>query len=260
MARPKLGISMLYCLGEPFRKMVYRLGELSAKYIEVVDDGFHELDNRRVSVLREIGVSRGLKYSLHAPFADVNIASPSYRLRRAMLKRLEQSIRHARALDAYVWVFHPGVKTGISSFYPGVDWLQNLKSIQALSKTARDCGVNIAIENVPEPYPGLMKSVKDFEEFYAQFSGDVGMVLDVGHSNVNGQTESFIRAFSGKIVHMHLSDNDGGSDQHLGIGHGNVDWNRLARLMKNIAYDKTAVIECVEHVDESLERLRQLFV
>jgi len=260
VARPKFGISMLYCLGEPFRKMVDRLAETSAEYVEVVDDGFHELDNRRVSVLREIGVSHGLKYSVHAPFADVNIASPSYRLRRVMLKRLEQSIRHARALDAYVWVFHPGLKTGISSFYPGVDWLQNLKSIQALSKIAGDCGVNIAIENVPEPYPGLMKSVKDFEEFYAQFSGDVGMVLDVGHSNVNGQTESFIRAFSDKIVHMHLSDNDGGSDQHLGIGHGDVDWNRLAGLMKNMEYDKTAVIECVEHVEESLERLRQLFV
>jgi sugar phosphate isomerase/epimerase len=260
MVTPKLGLSMLYCLGETFQKMTDRLIETTTQYIEIVDDGFHELNRQRVDVLKEIGVSQGLKYSVHAPFADVNIASPSSSLRRAMMRRLQRSIMHAQALDAYVWVFHPGTKTGISSFYPGVDWLQNLNSVQSLAKVAEESGVTIAIENVPEPYPGLMKSVKDFEEFYAQFRGDMGMVLDVGHSNVNGQTESFIRAFSDKIVHIHLSDNDGSGDQHLGIGQGTIDWGRLAALMREISYDKAAVVESVERVDESLLKLKRLFV
>ena len=259
MVRPKIGLSMLYCFGEPFQKMTERLTETGTKYIEIVDDGVHELNKQRVAVLKQIGASHGLKYSVHAPFADVNIASLSSNLRRAMLKRLEQSIMHSQALDAYIWVFHPGTKTGISSFYPGMEWLQNLKSIQTIVKTANEYGIRIAIENVPEPYPGLMKSVDDFKEFYSQFKGDLKMVLDVGHSNVNGQTEGLFTTFRHKIVHMHLSDNDGTSDQHLGIGRGTIDWDRLANMMKKTAYEGTAIVESTEQIDESLQKLKQLF-
>ncbi len=259
MALPKLGLSMLYCLGEPFQEMIDRLTKAEVEYVEIVDDGFHALNKRRVSVLRDVGVSRGLRYSVHAPFADVNIASPSAHMLKTMVKRLEQSIMHTQALDAYMWVFHPGAKTGISSFYPGMDWLQNLKTARALAKIAREYGVKIAVENVPEPYPFLMKSVEDFERFFAQVNEDIGMVLDVGHSNVNGQTEHFLNTFADRIVHLHLSDNDGKSDQHLGIGYGTVDWNSIANLLKKLPYNGTLVIESVERVEESLQKLKQLF-
>jgi sugar phosphate isomerase/epimerase len=238
--------------------MTRRLISVQAEHVEIVDDGSHTLNMRRVAALNDIGVSQGLKYSVHAPFADVNISSPSRPLLRAMLKRLQQSIMHSQALDACVWVFHPGMKTGISSFYPGMDWVQNLKSAQALAETSKEYGVDIAIENVPEPYPCLMKSVKDFESFYAQTNEDIGIVLDVGHANINGQTESFLRTFKDRIVQLHVSDNDGKSDQHLGIGRGTVDWRGLVNLLRELACNKTVVIESVEHVEESLQKLKQL--
>jgi sugar phosphate isomerase/epimerase len=68
---------MLYCLGEPFYKMSKQVTEIQAEYVEIVDDGFHTLNKQRVATLNDIGVSGGLKYSVHAPFADVNISSPS---------------------------------------------------------------------------------------------------------------------------------------------------------------------------------------
>jgi sugar phosphate isomerase/epimerase len=176
------------------------------------------------------------------------------------MKRLEQSIVYARALDAYVWVFHPGIKTGISMFNPSMDWVQNLKAAETLARIGDKQGVMVAIENTPEPYPSLMKNVSDFREFYADVHENIGLVLDVGHSNINGQTESFLNTFSDKIVHMHWSDNDGKSDQHLGIGHGTVEWGGIAGLMKEKRYDKTVVVESIEHVKESLQRLRHLFI
>ena len=151
MASPRVGVSMLYCLGEPFYKMSKHLTETQAEYVEIVDDGFHALNKQRVAALNDISVSKGLQYSVHAPFADVNISSSSKPLLRAMMKRLEQSIIHAQALDSYLWVFHPGMKTGISFFYPNMDWLQNLKSVQTLAKASKEYGVPVAIENVPEP-------------------------------------------------------------------------------------------------------------
>jgi sugar phosphate isomerase/epimerase len=223
-----------------------------------VDDGLHALNKKRVSILNEAGKSRGIEYTIHAPFADINIASLSKPLLNATLKRLKQSIAYTSALNAKVWVFHPGTQTGLSPFYPGTDWKQNIESIRALHKTAEKHGVNIAIENVPEPYPFVMKTVEDFTKFYKETNLNIGLVLDVGHAHLNGQIELFLKTFAGKIVHIHASDNMGETDQHLGIGYGKISWQQLAQTLKEIAYDKTVIIESVEHVEESLRKLKQL--
>jgi len=259
MTKPEIGLSMLYCLGKPFKTMTKCLLKAETSYIEIIDDGFHTLNRQRVSMLKSIGESCGLKYSVHAPFADINIASPSKPILKAMLERLEKSIAHAGDLNAYVWVFHPGLKTGVSMFYPGMGWLQNLKTASLLSEIANDYGVKIAIENVPEPYPFLMKSVEDFTKFYEEINEDIELVFDVGHANLNGQIEHFLTTFTSKIVHMHVHDNDGKDDQHLGIGYGNIDWKNTANLLKRISYDKVVIIESVEHIEESVRKLKQLF-
>lgn len=260
MVKPRIGLSMLYCLGEPFKKMTERLRKLETAHIEIVDEGFHALNRQRVSILKNIGASYGLSYSVHAPFADINIASPSKPILKAILKRLEKSIAYASALEAYTWVFHSGLKTGVSMFYPGMDWSQNMKTSRLLVKIAENYDVKIAIENTPEPYPFLMKSVEDFTKFYEEVDEAIGFVFDVGHANLNRQIERFLMVLADKIVHIHVSDNDGRSDQHLGIGYGNVDWNNVANLLRGISYDKIVIIESVEHVEEGMHELRQLLV
>ncbi|MDI6846902.1 MAG: sugar phosphate isomerase/epimerase family protein [Candidatus Bathyarchaeia archaeon] len=258
MVKPEIGLSMLYCLGETFQKMTGRLHKVETIYIELVDEGLHALNKRRVQVLKELADSYGLKYMVHAPFADINIASPSKPLLNVMLKRLKKSIINAGALNCQVWVFHPGLKTGISMFYPGMEWVQNLKTTRLLFRFASDHGVEVAIENVPEPYSFIMKSVEDFKRFYNEVNEDIGLVLDIGHANINGQIESFLTTFADKIVHMHAHDNYGKSDQHLGIGHGNINWKKTAVLIKSISYKGTVVVESIEHVEQSMSKLKRL--
>jgi sugar phosphate isomerase/epimerase len=259
VVKPKIGLSMLYCLSKSFKKMTENLTKLPTNYVEIIDDGSHTLNKQRVSTLSAIGKSYDLKYSMHAPFADINIASPSKSILKTTLKRLETSISYASDLDTYIWTFHPGLKTGISMFYPGMDWIQNQKTIRLLIKLASDYNVRIAIENVPEPFPFLMKSVNDFEKFYQEIGEDIGLIFDVGHANLNKQIERFLTVFADKIVHMHLHDNHGNHDQHLGIGYGNIDWKHFADTVKHIAYDKTVIVESVEHVEESIQKLKQMF-
>jgi len=260
MVKPKIGLSTLYCLGEPFKKMTERILKTDTTYIEIVDEGFHALNKRRVQILNELAASYGLKYTVHAPFADINIASPSKPLLNTTLKRLKKSILYASALNCQIWVFHPGLQTGISMFYPGKEWTRNLKTARLLFKFAKDHSVEAAIENVPEPFPFIMKSTEDFKRFYSEVNENIGLVLDIGHANINKQTELFLTTFADKIVHMHAHNNYGKSDQHLGIGHGNVNWEKVANLVREISYDKIITIESVEHVDESVHRLRRLLV
>jgi sugar phosphate isomerase/epimerase len=257
MVKPKIGLSTLFCLGEPFQKMTERILKAETAYIEIVDEGFHALNKRRAQVLNELAASYGLKYTVHAPFADINIASPSKPLLNTMLKRLKKSILYASALNCQIWVFHPGLKTGISMFYPGKEWTRNLKTSRLLFKFAKDHSVEAVIENVPEPFPFIMKSVEDFERFYSEVNENIGLVFDIGHANINKQTELFLTTFADKIVHMHAHDNYGKSDQHLGIGHGNVNWKKVARLLKRISYDNIVIIESVEHIKDGIHKLRR---
>lgn len=260
MAQIEFGISMLHCLGVPFKKMITYLESIDAQLIEIVDDGFHALNKKKVSILKEIAASYNLRFTVHSPFADVNIASPIKAIRALMLKRLKHSMVYANVLDAKLWVLHPGNKTGISMFYPGEDWKQNLNSIQFLNSLANDFGLKIAIENLPGKYGFIMKNPEDFIRLYQEDSSleDVGIVLDTGHSNLENQTESFLRKLSKKIVHIHVSDNMGEDDQHLGIGYGQIDWIQFSQTIHEIKYEKTIMVEAVEHLQESLDKMKEM--
>lgn len=89
MPKPKIGLSMLYCLSEPFDKMVKRLNKVETRYVEVLDEGFHALNKKRVTTLNQIAKSHSIEYTVHAPFADINIASPSKPILTASFKRLK---------------------------------------------------------------------------------------------------------------------------------------------------------------------------
>jgi len=256
MTGPHIGLSMLYCLAEPFHKMIKRIPETKMTYIEIVDDGLHTLDKKKVSTLKDLAQSYGLTYTIHAPFAGINVALQSKPLLNSTLKRMKESIIHASALSCKMWIFHPGLKTGISMFYPGKDWTGNMESIRLLFKFAKDYGVEAAIENVTEPF--VIKTAEDFKRFYKEIDEDIGLVLDTGHANINGELQDYLTEFADKIVHVHAHDNYGKTDQHLGIGFGNIDWRNAAKLLKRASYNRIVMIESVEHIDESIQRLGQL--
>jgi len=54
MAKPEIGLSMLYCLNEPFKSLLKRLREVNVKHIELPDEGLHALNKRRVKNLKEV--------------------------------------------------------------------------------------------------------------------------------------------------------------------------------------------------------------
>jgi len=257
--KPEIGLSMLFCLGEPFPSLLKHLREVDVRHVEIVDESSHALNSRRIKRLKKVAETHDLDFVVHAPFAGINIAVPSPVLRRTILKRLEKSIIYAGQLDCRLWLFHPGLQTGVSHFYPGRDWQVNLDSVRTLLKISRKEGVEIAIENVPEPFPFVMKNVQDFSRFYDELNDDIGIVLDVAHANLNHQIQDFVRQFPEKIVHMHVSDNDGAHDLHLGIGYGNIDWESVAKEIKKIKYGNVIMLESTEYVEESLQTLRKLF-
>jgi len=256
-----IGLSMLFCLGEPFSAMLKHLTEFDAAFVELVDESQHALNRKRVNALKKISGESGLEFTVHAPFADINIASPNPVLRRVMLKRLEKSLCYARQLHSRQWIFHSGWKSGVSEFYPTLDWHLNLRSVRSLLTTAKKLGVEISIENTPEPFHFLVKRMQDFALFYSELGSDadIGLTLDIGHANTNQQIFGFIEKFADKIVHVHISDNEGKYDSHKGIGFGKIDWKAVAKALKTINYKGIVMLESIDHMAESLQTTRQLF-
>jgi sugar phosphate isomerase/epimerase len=249
---------MLYTIGDPFERMVEEIPKTGARYVEVVDDGAHALDKERVLALKSVRDSYDVDYTVHAPFTGVNISLQDGALLNATMKRLQESIVNSAGLDCRLWVFHPGMKAGVSMFYPGMDWTMNLKSVRLLSKFASEHGVKTAIENIMEPF--VLKSVAEFKRFYSELNKDVGLALDTGHANLNGEVDSFLKELSDKLVHVHAQDNLGKVDQHLGIGYGSINWQSFASLLKKTSFDGIVILESVEHIEESMQKLKQLLL
>ena len=260
MPQPKIGISMLYTLGETFDKMLKRLTKTETRFAEIVDDGFHTLNEKRVVALNEKAKSQDITYTVHCPFADINIASPSKPMLKASMKRLKKSMEYAKKLNAELWILHPGLITGISPFYPGREWKQNIQSIKQLAASAKEYGLRVAIENLPKKYGSIMKTPEDFLMLYDETDFEIGIVLDVGHSNLENQTQHFIKKLPDRIWHFHLSDNIGEADQHLGIGYGKIDWNDFASKVKQMHFNGIIMLESVFNVEESFSSLKRLFI
>ncbi len=260
MSKPKVGVSMLYCLGEPFNRMVKRLGNMEAKYIEIVDDGTHDLNKTRIQQLREAAKSYGLTYSLHAPFADINIGSPAKPMLAAGIKRLKQSLANAHELDAKMWVFHPAQITGISQFYPDALFKQGCESIKELYAVAEEYGLNMGLENLPAKYGFLMNSPAEFQRFYKETGLPIGITLDLGHANLEGQIQLFFDQLADKIVHIHASNNHGEHDEHNGVADGNINYQDVIANLKRIGYDKTVLVESIRDVPQSIAELKRLLV
>lgn len=255
----RIGLSMLFCLGEPFQAVIKRLREFDVEHIEIVDEGPHALNSWRVSLLKEAIKGRSISLSVHAPFADINIASTSPIIRHAIMKRLKKSIRLSAQLNPECWVFHPGIKSAVSDALPNIDWKLNLKSTHELLKEARGNGLRIVIENVPEPFPFLLKRAEEFELFYeglGEDGQDLNIAFDVGHASINGQIDEFIEKFRDKIVHAHLHDNNGDIDSHLGIGFGKINWPKIIEGLKRVNYRGALVIESKSNIEESIRALR----
>jgi len=70
--------------------------------------------------------------------------------------------------------------------------------------------------------------------------------LDIPHAFTSGGMESvieYISTFREKIIHIHWHDNHGNKDEHLPIGAGLIDHEKVVKALKEIRYDRTITLE-----------------
>jgi len=88
--------------------------------------------------------------------------------------------------------------------------------------------VKIAVEVVPTLWGHQVgDTVVDFEQVFRTIDRPwLGLNLDYGHAQLNGNLEEFIEKLGHKIIYAHVQDTRGDLDEHLGYGMGVIDWQR----------------------------------
>ncbi|MDP6458612.1 MAG: sugar phosphate isomerase/epimerase family protein [Candidatus Bathyarchaeota archaeon] len=255
----EIAVSTLFCLNKPLEEVMPLILGAPTKFIELMDTGPHALSRSRVEAILEIKEAHGLEYAVHSPYTDVNIGANDPYVRETILERLESSIKYASDLGADRWIFHPGNTTALEWALPkGTAWSINIESVRRLVEYAKTLGVRAMIENLPEPFPFLMKSVEEFRRFYNQVGFKPPMVLDIAHAHIRGEELEFIRRFGDRIAHVHASDNQGDRDTHLRIGDGTVDWGKVMEALRESHFDGWVTIESHNAISESIRLLEDL--
>ncbi len=117
-------------------------------------------------------------------------------------------------------------------------WTLLRASLDALEGPARSRGVRIAIENLGKD------NFDTLERLFGLYAPSyLGLCYDSGHGNVAGTGLGRLDRVKGRLISVHLHDNDGSGDQHKLPFDGTIDWPRLARILAESSYRKPVSME-----------------
>jgi len=167
----------------------------------------------------------GLTCAVHLPFFDLRPGSLDPMILKASRERLLAAVKTAQAYNPAHFIAHLDYNAVTYSHFESA-WLENSLATweMVLDQTA---GTPLYLENVFELTPD--HHVRLLE----RLGGQAGACLDVGHWHCFARGErrrnltQWLTALDPFLGHLHLHDNDGSADQHLGLGLGAVPWERL---------------------------------
>ena len=199
----------------------------------------------------------GLKFvDSHAMFGPrLDLCTPLPHDRRIAVHRLNMTLEIIAYMGVDTITVHVGNNVRQPEQYRSVE--QNIDRIEDMLSqilpTAEKLGITVCIENIwfPTNTPEVLLGIKE------HFPTDaLGFCYDAGHANLcekgyfheNGGAHGVVwQEFYGKepvwddkigekmlpqIVNCHLHDNDGNADYHRCPGAGNIDWKKIADLLR----------------------------
>ena len=248
----KIGASSLAGIEKPLEETLEFIENLGLEYMELV----HQFPSEYIDI--DMLESYSLKYTIHAPFMDVNIASVQEKSRLNSIEQIKESINLANELNCEAVVVHPG----LTSFLPNKYFPEKVinaanNSIKELGEYSKDLGVLTTIENMPDFPSMIYKNMEDLNDLL--LSLDMSMTLDIGHANHVGYSPEAMIFDS--IKHVHAHDNFGDDDAHLALGEGSIKLNTIISTLENNNYNGIYIIEVndFDSIKKSYEYLKKNF-
>lgn len=248
----KIGASTLAGIEYDLETTLEFIENLGLDYAELV----HQYPCENIDA--ELLESYNLKYSIHAPFMDVNIASLQNQSRLSSVEQIKSSIDLANKIDGEAVVVHPGT----ISFLPNKYFRKEVyafanESMVELGRYGEDSGVLTTFENMPGFNSMIYQDMNELNTFLE--SNDLFMTLDIGHAHHVGYSAD--EMIFDSIKHIHIHDNFGDDDAHLPLGEGNIDLKRIVNTLESKNFDGIYTIEVNDYdsIKKSYEYMKKNF-
>lgn len=238
-----LGVSTWSFLGLDVSSAVRAIGDAGFEYIELwgeVPHAYPDWADRRE--LRDSLSTYSMEVTAHAPFTDLNPASPFQPVRAAVEKTLEGFVDFGVSLGARIITVHPGSVHNRAMVPQSA--LSAASTLKGLVRAA-DGRVGINVENQTRgrsKYHFPLGTTLESLEAIAGGGDGLGFTLDTGHAHANGDDPlEFARWAGPRLTEVHLHDNGGTSDEHLIPGEGT---SKLQGLLESV--DAPDLLVCLE--------------
>ncbi|MBE6492595.1 MAG: sugar phosphate isomerase/epimerase [Methanobrevibacter sp.] len=248
----KIGASTLAGIEFELEKTLDFIENLGIEYAELV----HQYPAEFID--SEILESYNLKYSIHAPFMDVNIASPQDQSRLNSIAQIKSSIDLANEINAEAVVVHPGLISFLANKYFKKEVYEFAnESIKEIGDYAKDLGVMATIENMPNFESMIYQNIADLNQLLVE--NEMHMTLDIGHANHVGYAPD--EMIFDSIKHIHVHDNLGDDDSHLPLGEGSIDLKYIINTLESKNYDGIYILEVNDYdsIKKSYEYMKKNF-
>jgi sugar phosphate isomerase/epimerase len=179
------------------------------------------------------------------PHAVITITEPVKSKRLPMVDEIKRALEIAETIPFKYLIQHIGV-SGEQFELEKID--AAFSAIEQLSLFARQRGVEILLENIPNEFSSAAR-LHQFEELT-----HVGLnyCFDTGHANIGKGVEAEFQAMKPRIRSTHVHDNDGKTDSHLlplsGNG-GTIDWKNTMNLLRSGQDQFPLMLELKDHGD-----------
>lgn len=252
----KVSFSSLALVNNPF-DWAYDLEEFGFSGWEVVSEGKQQLNDGTLSEIKNIIETTDLVLTLHLPFSDLNLGSLNHPIWKETIRQMTKCIDRASDFVELA-VVHPGHLSPLGMQLPDMAWRQNIEGLRAICDFADDFGIKIGIENMVNMQHVFGKQPGEIHGMIESLEREnVGLALDLGHANTNGNVFEFMEDLS-KVVHVHLHDNKGKSDEHLALGKGNINWKEVIKKFKGYKGRFVTEARTIEEGTTSLKYLNSI--
>jgi sugar phosphate isomerase/epimerase len=185
--------------------------------------------------------------ALHAPFMDMAPGSPDPRFIDVTTQRTAQALQAALQLGVKKVVFHANFIATIRNTPYRQQWIKRMIDFwEPYARQAKADGLLIVLENMWEFHPAIISEVVrgvDMPSFRT--------CLDVAHVTLFSELalESWLDELSGTIAHIHINNNYGKIDEHLGLHNGVLDYGQILPYLLDLEEKPTIALEIEEVTD-----------
>jgi len=202
----------------------------------------------------------------HLPFVSLNPIALNERVREDAMEQMRLAIEIAKQLKLDYGVIHASGNTG--GMATDKEPRRHYLALRRCATICEESGMSLSIENAAGF--GDIKTCTDSIRKLKEEGLPVSMTFDTGHANLPTSVDAVAYQPYGSVAdaieycidlidNIHLHNNDGTRDQHLGLTDGTIDLKSCIERLRDLNYQGSISMEFgswVEDIEAEIQTLK----